>query len=169
MKKSKKRQVISGLLFRAANLWQQKCDGTNNELTLRQSMLLDRIKTMPEQSANLSRLSEVFGGSRQNVRQLVTALADKGYVTRTQSEKDQREIRISLTDKARAHFEDNDKAMDDLLREVFSGIGEKSLDGTISCLSIMIENLEDMDDDKKKARKSEDEEEEKSENEEKSE
>lgn len=140
MKKSKKKQAILELLFLVANLLPRQCKAMPGGLTLRQYMLLSSMKEM--QSANLSSLSKVFGGTRQNIRQLVDALHEKGYVILAQSEYDKREIRVSLTEKALQFFAENEDADEILLQPAFKGIGEKSLDGAMQCLEKMAANLE---------------------------
>lgn len=77
MKKSRKKQLIAEYLFRTANLLQKQ--SVRDGLTLRQAMLLGTLEEA-EGSANLSDLSERFGCTRQNIRQLVDALASKGFV-----------------------------------------------------------------------------------------
>ena len=142
MKKSKKKQMILEMIFRAANLWQQRGGKMPGGLTLRQFMLLATMKNMPQ--TNLTSLSKAFGGTRQNIRQLVNALYEKGYVQIGQSETDRREIRVGLTDKAKEYFAENENADDDLLQPVFKGIGEKSMDGAMECLEKIIANLENL-------------------------
>ncbi len=143
MKKSKKKQLVMSMIFRVANLWQQKSAGMPDGMTLRQFMLLATLRNFPDKKTNLSALSEKFGGTRQNVRQLVNALAGKGFVCMEQSDKDRRETMISLTDKAKTFFDENETAGEDLIQPVFAGVGEKSLDGALECLETMLANLED--------------------------
>ena len=146
MKKSKKRQLIMNMLFQAVNLWQQRNTKESEDgLTLRQFMLLSALKENEKQKINLSALAESFGGSRQNARQLATVLARKGFLCIEQSEADKREMLISLTEKGRACFDENEDAEDALIRPVFAGIGEKTLDGAMECLEIMIKNLSEED------------------------
>ena len=146
MKKAKKKNMILGMIFRIANAWQQKSNSLLGELTLRQFMLLAAMKDMPQTSANLSQLAHAFGGTRQNVRQLVGSLSDKGFVQTGPSDKDKRELLVSLTDKAHAFFAENEDAGDELFSPAFKGVGEKSMDGAIACLSKMIPNLDGDDD-----------------------
>lgn len=140
MKKSKKKQRIAEYIFRTVNLLQQKSGKAENGLTLRQQMLLDAMRVMP-QKTNLSALAERFGGSRQNLRQLVGALSAKGFVRTERSERDKRELIVSLTDKAE-QCKETDEGEDGALQTVFKGIGEKNLDGALACLEQMMENLE---------------------------
>ncbi len=142
MKKSKKKQLIMNMIFRVSNLWQQKGCETDSGLTLRQFMLLATVRDMPEKKTNLSALSEAFGGSRQNVRQLVSALTRKEFLHTEQSAADKRETLVSLTDKAAAYFSENENAGEEIIRPVFAGIGEKTLDGALECLEKMIKNLD---------------------------
>lgn len=145
MKKSKKRQLIMNMLFQVVNLWQQKNTEGSEGLTLRQFMLLSSLKEIDRQKVNLSALAEAFGGSRQNVRQLVTVLARKEFIRIEQSGADKRELLVSLTEKGAACFAEGESAEDDLIRPVFAGINEKALDGTMECLESMIANLEAAD------------------------
>lgn len=140
MKKLKKKQLIMAMMFRIVNLWQPLAGKALDELTLRQYMLLMAMRSFPENSMNLSMLAETFGGTRQNVRQLLTSLAEKEYVRFTPPETDKRELRVSLTEKAFAFFRDHEEH-DELFDPAFDGIGEKTLDAAIECLEQILKNI----------------------------
>lgn len=132
MKKSRKKQLIAEYLFRTANLLQKQ--SLRDGLTLRQAMLLGTLEEA-EGSANLSDLSERFGCTRQNIRQLVDALASKGFVRTEKAADDKRETLVILAEGA---AQENTA---EVISSVFKGIGEKQLDGTLECLEKMMENL----------------------------
>ena len=132
MKKSRKKQLIAEYLFHTANLLQKQ--SVRDGLTLRQAMLLGTLEEA-EGSANLSDLSERFGCTRQNIRQLVDALASKGFVRTEKAADDKRETLVILAEGA---AQENTA---EVISSVFKGIGEKQLDGTLECLEKMMENL----------------------------
>ena len=132
MKKFRKKQLIAEYLFRTANLLQKQ--SVRDGLTLRQAMLLGTLEEA-EGSANLSDLSERFGCTRQNIRQLVDALASKGFVRTEKAADDKRETLVILAEGA---AQENTA---EVISSVFKGIGEKQLDGTLECLEKMMENL----------------------------
>ncbi len=140
MKKSKKKQLIMTMLFQAANLWQKKCNDTASGLTLRQFMLLSAIKNSEYQFISFAGLSKIFGGTRQNIKQLVDALVKKEYLSCSPSETDKRETLVCLTEKAQKYLEDETSA-ENFVQAALKGVGEKSLDGTLDCLDMIIENL----------------------------
>lgn len=143
MKKSKKKQLIITMLFQAANLCQKKCVDSENDLTLRQFMLLAAIDGSGLGSVSLAGLSEIFGGTRQNIKQLTDALTKKGYLTCAQSEQDKREILIALTDKAKQYLSDSDETAERFVQPALKGVSEKALDGALDCLEAIMENLGD--------------------------
>ena len=132
MKKSRKKQLIAEYLFHTANLLQKQ--SVRDGLTLRQAMLLGTLEEA-EGSANLSDLSERFGCTRQNIRQLVDALASKGFVRTGKAADDKRETLVILAEGA---AQENTA---EVISSVFKGIGEKQLDGALECLEKMMENL----------------------------
>ena len=132
MKKSRKKQLIAEYLFRTANLLQKQ--SVRDGLTLRQAMLLGTLEEA-EGSANLSDLSERFGCTRQNIRQLVDALASKGFVRTEKAADDKRETLVILAEGA---AQENTA---EVISSVFKGIGEKQLDGTLEWLEKMMDNL----------------------------
>lgn len=97
-------------------------------------MLLGTLEEA-EGSANLSDLSERFGCTRQNIRQLVDALASKGFVRTEKAADDKRETLVILAEGA---AQENTA---EVISSVFKGIGEKQLDGALECLEKMMENL----------------------------
>lgn len=76
MKKAKKKERIVDMILKTGVLWQQKNKQVFDGITWRQFTLLETLRDISDQSVSLARLSEEFGGTRQNVRQLVNALCE---------------------------------------------------------------------------------------------
>ena len=103
-------------------------------------MLLSAIKNSEYQFISFAGLSKIFGGTRQNIKQLVDALVKKEYLSCSPAETDKRETLVCLTEKAQKYLEDETSA-ENFVQAALKGVGEKSLDGTLDCLDMIIENL----------------------------
>lgn len=93
-------QVIS-TLFSVTNKLQAVGDQYINRLTVRQLMVMIAIIHLPEDRANLNRIAQKLGTTKQSVRQPVTVLGNKGYVIMIPSEKDKRAVNVRITQKGR--------------------------------------------------------------------
>jgi DNA-binding MarR family transcriptional regulator len=94
-------------------------------LTTRQWLLLAVLqKTYAGRSPSLTEAAEVYGSSRQNVKQIALALEARGYVRLTPDIADGRTTRIELTGRE-AIFDDPEgrARTGELLERAFGGLG----------------------------------------------
>ena len=144
MKKAKKKERIVDMILKTGVLWQQKNKQVFGGITWRQFTLLETLRDISDQSVSLARLSEEFGGTRQNVRQLVNVLCEKGFISRKPSPTNSHTNDLTLTDAATKFMDEHKGLGDALLSPVFKGINEKTLDTTLDCLKDMLRNLESL-------------------------
>lgn len=90
-------QQIYAAIFTTNNKIQAICDRQYENITLRQFMLLLAITHIPDGECTFNRLAKQLGTSKQNVKQLVTILQKRGYVSVETSEVNKRANNVKLT------------------------------------------------------------------------
>lgn len=86
-----RKQAIFASIFVMQNKLQTTCDKLDPELTMKQWLLL-AIADSVDETLTLTKLGELMGCSRQNVKKLAIALEKKGFIQIEQNEKDSRAI-----------------------------------------------------------------------------
>ena len=84
-------------LFSLANKLQVKGDQYLKDLTSRQLMTLLAIGHLPEEEASLNNIARKLGISKQSIKQLVSLIEKKGYVTIVPSQQDKRAVNVTIT------------------------------------------------------------------------
>ncbi|MDH6363336.1 MarR family transcriptional repressor of emrRAB [Enterococcus sp. PF1-24] len=100
--KDERNDEIRGIfasIFILQNRLQTIFDKTDEQLTLKQFMLLTMIKYSNEKTT-YTQLGKLLGSSRQNVKKLAVSLEKKGFVTIEGEPQNNRNTAISLTKKA---------------------------------------------------------------------
>ncbi len=85
------------------------------------------MNLFPDEAPTANQLSQVMGCSRQNVKEVLTALSKKGLVDLHQDEKDKRKQRIYLTEKTgemAQKYSEREKAFMELL---YKGISDDEI------------------------------------------
>lgn len=90
-------QQAYGTLFSLANKIQVKGDRFLELLTSRQYMAMVAIAHLPEDETTLNNIARKLGTTKQSVKQLITIMANKGYVNVVPSRKDKRAINVKIT------------------------------------------------------------------------
>lgn len=91
-------QQTYATLFSVSNKLQVLGDKYLESLTSRQLMTMIAIAHLPKGEATLNAISKKIGTTKQNVKQIVTALERKGYIVTRPSEKDKRACNIEITE-----------------------------------------------------------------------
>lgn len=91
-------QQTYATLFSLANKIQVKGDKSLEYLTSRQYMAMVAIAHLPEDDTTLNNIARKLGTTKQSVKQLITIIEKKGYVTIVSSKKDKRAINVKITD-----------------------------------------------------------------------
>ena len=118
-------KAIFSTLFIAGNRLQTLFDSRIPEVTLKQFMLLTLVKQSPE-PMTLTRLGEMLGCSRQNVRKLADALQKKGFV-HIEPGHDSRSLCLVPTEKMNEYFERDFSRYQQELKYLFEVYSEEEV------------------------------------------
>jgi DNA-binding MarR family transcriptional regulator len=121
-------------LFSVSNKIQVCGDKVLERLTMRQLMTLIAIVHLPKGEASLNRIAEKMGTTKQNIKQLVSAMEKKGYVCIIPSETDKRACNVEISNEGKIVFEDCNTRGMKFLSELFRGFSETELENLWSML-----------------------------------
>lgn len=91
-------QQIYSALFSVGNKIQVQSDQYLEKLTSRQFMVILAIAHLPEDQASFNNIARKLGTTKQNVKQLVTTMKNKGYVGIAPSQHDKRAVNTTITE-----------------------------------------------------------------------
>ncbi|MGE7788756.1 MarR family winged helix-turn-helix transcriptional regulator [Lysinibacillus sp. NPDC096259] len=91
-------QQIYSALFSVGNKIQVQSDQYLEKLTSRQFMVILAIAHLPEDQASFNNIARKLGTTKQNVKQLVTTMKNKGYVEIAPSQQDKRAVNTTITE-----------------------------------------------------------------------
>lgn len=138
------RKAIFSTLFIAGNKLQTLFDNHIPEISLKQFMLLSIVRQSKD-PLTFTRLGNLLGCSRQNIKKLADVLTKKGFVTIEQSPFDARALCICPTEKVNHYFQNDFSEYQGELKYLFEVYTEKELETLFLLLSKLyagIENLE---------------------------
>ncbi len=90
-------QQVYATLFSVYNKLQTESDKHFVALSSRQYMTMLAIFHLPENETTINNIAKKLGSTKQNTKQLITALEKKGYIKLKPSDIDKRAINISVT------------------------------------------------------------------------
>ncbi len=127
---SDKMQFIFGSIFILAQKWQYLGDRelSADKLTTKQWLLLAAIETFFESPPTLSELTDAFGTSRQNVKQIALNLEKRGFLLIEPDEYDRRILRFSVTPKSREFWDKRADRDIEYIRQLFTGLTDDEID-----------------------------------------
>ncbi|HBG0518118.1 TPA: MarR family transcriptional regulator [Clostridioides difficile] len=138
-----RKQAIFASIFVMQNKLQTTCDKLDLELTMKQWLLL-AIADSVDETLTLTKLGELMGCSRQNVKKLAIALEKKGFIEIEQNEKDSRAICLVTKDRVEEYSKKVRGMQEKVLQLLFEDFTEKEAEQLffgIMKLSIGIENV----------------------------
>ena len=120
MERDKHEREIIVRLFQLSNALQTYLDNMLKEfqITSKQFFLMIIIGTF-EGSPRIGEVSERFGTSRQNVKQVLLKLEKSNYVRLFKDEFDSRITRVTLTEHAKLFWEERNEMDDFIISEIF--------------------------------------------------
>lgn len=142
-------KAIFSTLFIAGNKLQTIFDNHIPEISLKQFMLLSVVRQSEEQ-LTFTRLGNLLGCSRQNIKKIADVLMKKGFITIQQSPHDTRAMCICPTEKVNDYFQNDFLEYQEELKYLFEVYTEKEIETLFILLSRLykgIENLEKRIDD----------------------
>lgn len=138
------RKAVFSTLFIAGNKLQTLFDNHIPEVSLKQFMLLSIVRQSKE-PLTFTRLGDLLGCSRQNIKKLADALMKKGFVTIQQSPHDVRALCICPTEKVDNYFQNDFLEYQEELKYLFEVYTDEEVEMLFLLLSRLyagIENLE---------------------------
>ncbi len=140
-------RLIFGLLFLLSNKLQTIGDSFFKEITTKQWFITLVLSILGDKEPTLNELSEAAGTSRQNVKQLILKLENKGFVDLRKDEQDSRKFRIKLTPACYAFFQSNAERSQEFMDRLFRNLEPDELKTTSAALLKLVSNLEEMEKD----------------------
>ena len=119
-------KAIFSTLFIAGNRLQTLFDHQIPDVTLKQFMLLSLVRQAPEPQT-FTKLGELLGCSRQNVKKLAAALEKKGFVCIRQNPADIRAGQVCPTEKVEAYFQKEVSRYQRRLTDLFQAYSPEEL------------------------------------------
>ncbi len=137
------KEMIFGMLFSMSSKLQKLMDRelAPYDITSKQWFLTIVLGFFFKEPPTLSELAEKMEYSHQNVKQIASKLANKGFIRFEKDKKDQRVIRLSLTEKSDMFWKERDKQANQFLSVIFDGLTQNELACTSKALQRISENL----------------------------
>jgi len=125
-----KMKFIFGSVFLLAQRWQCLGDWelSADKLTTKQWLLLATIETFFQSPPTLSEITDAFGTSRQNVKQIALNLEKRGFIEIKPDENDRRILRFSVTQKSRDFWNKRAERDIEYISSLFEGLTEEEID-----------------------------------------
>ena len=106
-------------LFSATNKLQIAGDKYLQDMTIRQVLALPSLFHAPEGKATINHIARNMGTTKQNAKQIVDAMARKGYLSVAPSEQDKRALHVSVTPEGEQIFKVCSERLDEFLATIF--------------------------------------------------
>lgn len=119
-------RFIFASIFVHQNKIQTACDKLDSEITMKQWLLLAVVSTF-EEPMSLSKIGEIMGCSRQNVKKLATILEKKGFIQLTQSKSDNRSTYILIDEKMNEYISRVGDMQENVLKILFEDFSEEEI------------------------------------------
>lgn len=138
------RKAIFSTLFIAGNKLQTLFDNHIPDVSLKQFMLLSMVRQSDE-PLTLTRLGNLLGCSRQNVKKLADVLMKKGFINIRQSPCDTRAVSICPTEKADEFFQKDFAEYQEGLKYLFEVYTDQEIETLFALLSRLYAGIENME------------------------
>lgn len=142
----KKRESFA-VIFQLGNKLQTFLDRhlKQDNITAKQFFMMIILGSFENGIANYKDLSERFGTSYQNVKQIALKLEKNGYVTIKSSKNDLRAKEVGMTKRANEYWIKRNKIDDERIEQMFENISEEHLVSFKNTLEILLNNLKKME------------------------
>ena len=135
------KHALFGLFFAFHNRLQTAGDAFYEEITVKQFFLFACMTLFPDSPPTANDLAKVMGCTRQNVKEILTSLEKKGFVTLIPSESDKRKRIVTLTEKAMLTASKYSDKENEFLQRLYDGVTEEQIITTYRFLSKIEDNL----------------------------
>lgn len=141
MNQEEKQAFIFAALLTLANRMQIVGDKLDQNITLKQWLLIAIILKNGNPSPTLGEVAVIFGCSRQNIKKLAMLLEKQGFVTLKRDERDARVVRVQLTSQCYAYFEGREKLENEFMQDLFHHFDEERTNGLFYGIQQLADNL----------------------------
>lgn len=141
------KQMVFGLLFNLSNKMERLMDRELSvyDITSRQWYLTVILGFFFKKPPTLNELADTMEYSHQNVRQIAGKLEQKGFIRFERDKKDKRALRLSLTEKSHAFWQERDDQADQFMNAIYKGLTDDELLLMSKALLKISENLSQME------------------------
>lgn len=142
----KKREAFA-IIFQLGNKLQTFLDRhlKQDKITTKQFLMMIVLGSFENGIANFKELSDRFGTSYQNVKQIALKLEKNEFVTISSSKTDLRAKEVKMNEKANQYWEKRNKLDDKRIDEMFENISEENLSCFKETLETILQNLKKME------------------------
>lgn len=141
MSEIEKKGFIFGTILTLANRLQILGDKLDENITMKQWLLIAIILKSEQPSPTLGEVAEMIGNSRQNVKKMALILEKQGFVLLTKDVNDARVLRIQLTPKCMAYFQDRSEMELAFMEKLFDSFDEDLTNGLHRGITQLVENV----------------------------
>ncbi|MBR5973685.1 MAG: MarR family transcriptional regulator [Clostridiales bacterium] len=135
-----KEYYLLGLLSAFQNRFQAVADSAMKEISWKQFFAIVCIN-MCKEPPTLKELSDIFGSSHQNLKQILIKLEKKDFIEFRPDEADKRKQRIVLTKQCLDFCNRSDDMTRMIMGKMFGGIPKKDIETTIKTITRIEANL----------------------------
>lgn len=136
---------LFGTLFVLANRLQVLGDQMDEQISTKQWLLLAVLFKEPAREYTLSRLAELTGSSRQNVKKIAWILEQKGYLSFRKPQEDKRSVLVSPTNACFEHLKSRQGKEERFLQMFYKGFADEDLQAMQKGLLHWMQNLKEME------------------------
>lgn len=144
------KHALFGLFFAFHNRLQIAGDSFYEEITVKQFFLMACMNLFPDTPPTANDLAKTMGCTRQNVKEILTSLEKKGFVTLSVSSNDKRKRIVTLTEKAMITADKYRDGENEFLRRLYDGVSDDEVKTIYRILSKIEENLKTINEELKK-------------------
>lgn len=144
------KHALFGLFFAFHNRLQTAGDSFYEEITVKQFFLMACMNLFPDTPPTANDLAKTMGCSRQNVKEILTSLEKKGFVTLSVSDNDKRKRIVTLTEKAMSAADKYRDGENEFLRKLYDGVSDDEVKTIYRILSKIEGNLKTINEELKK-------------------
>lgn len=145
MKDIEEKAHIFGSIFVLANRLQVLGDKFDENLTIKQWLLLVGILKNKSDTPTISEVASFIGNSRQNVKKMALILEKKEFLKLQKDSSDARILRISLTRKCQDYFKQREDGELEFFEKLYNGFDTNLIKCLDSGISKLEENIIEME------------------------
>ena len=127
-------QQALATLFSVTNKLQMRGDKQLRDITLRQMLAIPALLHAPDGKATITHIARHMGTTKQNAKQIVAAMARKGYLSVAPSGQDRRAVNVNVTPEGERAFRVCAERVDEFMANIFRTFGTEELEAFCSLL-----------------------------------